>query len=278
MKRTTSLVVVLMMVGGCVAESGPGAPPPAVTESATTLEVADVANQVIRARYDDGELILDLHSRVEAGEVLSEIRLGSGELLTTLHLPNDRVVDEATFAGVQHSIDETRERLMGAYPDGVPQRFFNGIAQLGQDLWVQTEAFQDSALRYSTTWHNTVLRGTLSDVPFDTSTEVCGEVYEDPNVPWHTHADHDAKAELDGLDLTSPPTLEAGVDGPTDAPMEQAFLVPWKCGSTNCHGCCGGGFEPGDWCMWDAACYAHDKMCGDCDPGWFCFSGCVPDK
>lgn len=48
----------------------------------------------------------------------------------------------------------------------------------------------------------------------------------------------------------------------------------WPSGSS--HGCCGNYSGP---CLyWHPACYIHDKMCKDCKPTWFCFSGCQPDK
>lgn len=47
----------------------------------------------------------------------------------------------------------------------------------------------------------------------------------------------------------------------------------WPQGSD--HGCCGN--YSGNCWYWHPACWVHDKMCSDCTPRWFCFSGCVPD-
>jgi hypothetical protein len=41
------------------------------------------------------------------------------------------------------------------------------------------------------------------------------------------------------------------------------------------HGCCGN--YSGCCYLWTWECYAHDEICGNCRPRWFCFSGCVPD-
>jgi hypothetical protein len=47
----------------------------------------------------------------------------------------------------------------------------------------------------------------------------------------------------------------------------------WPKGSD--HGCCGNYSGP---CLyWHWACYVHDVLCTNCDPGWFCLPGCVPD-
>lgn len=47
----------------------------------------------------------------------------------------------------------------------------------------------------------------------------------------------------------------------------------WPRGSD--YGCCGN--YRGPCYYWHPVCYIHDKMCTDCTPRWFCFSGCVPD-
>lgn len=46
----------------------------------------------------------------------------------------------------------------------------------------------------------------------------------------------------------------------------------WPTGHS--HGCCGN-YSGCCW-YWHPACYIHDKMCINCKPRWFCFSGCVP--
>jgi len=47
----------------------------------------------------------------------------------------------------------------------------------------------------------------------------------------------------------------------------------WPRGSD--HGCCGNYSGP---CYYfHPVCFLHDKMCTDCTPRWFCFSGCKPD-
>jgi hypothetical protein len=48
----------------------------------------------------------------------------------------------------------------------------------------------------------------------------------------------------------------------------------WPRGSD--HGCCGN--YSGPCYYWHPVCYVHDKICTNCTPRWFCFSGCVPDK
>ncbi|MGN6495167.1 MAG: hypothetical protein ACTHLE_24480 [Agriterribacter sp.] len=52
------------------------------------------------------------------------------------------------------------------------------------------------------------------------------------------------------------------------------FSFGWPRGSD--HGCCGN-YQGPCW-YWHPVCYIHDKMCKNCTPKWFCFSGCVPDK
>lgn len=47
----------------------------------------------------------------------------------------------------------------------------------------------------------------------------------------------------------------------------------WPKGSD--HGCCAN--YSGPCYYWHPICWVHDKLCSDCKPGWFCFSGCVPD-
>ncbi|MRG46128.1 hypothetical protein GFS24_13445 [Chitinophaga sp. SYP-B3965] len=47
----------------------------------------------------------------------------------------------------------------------------------------------------------------------------------------------------------------------------------WPSGSS--HGCCGN--YSGCCYYWHPICYVHDKICSNCKPRWFCFSGCVPD-
>lgn len=45
----------------------------------------------------------------------------------------------------------------------------------------------------------------------------------------------------------------------------------WPSGSS--HGCCGNYSGP---CLyWHPLCYVHDVMCINCEPDWFCLSGCV---
>ncbi len=52
-----------------------------------------------------------------------------------------------------------------------------------------------------------------------------------------------------------------------------AWWCPLGCGSD--WGCCG---NYSGCCFYASLeCYIHDRMCGDCTPRWFCFSGCVPD-
>jgi hypothetical protein len=57
-----------------------------------------------------------------------------------------------------------------------------------------------------------------------------------------------------------------------DSPTSPSGLS-WPRGSD--HGCCGN--YSGPCYYWHPVCWAHDKLCSDCEPGWFCFSGCVPD-
>ncbi|GAA3619415.1 hypothetical protein [Flavivirga jejuensis] len=46
-------------------------------------------------------------------------------------------------------------------------------------------------------------------------------------------------------------------------------------GSGSSHGCCG---NYSGCCYYvNPICYVHDKLCTNCTPRWFCFSGCVPD-
>lgn len=47
----------------------------------------------------------------------------------------------------------------------------------------------------------------------------------------------------------------------------------WPQGSD--HGCCGN--YSGNCWYWHPVCYVHDVMCTNCEPAWFCLSGCVPD-
>lgn len=52
-----------------------------------------------------------------------------------------------------------------------------------------------------------------------------------------------------------------------------AWWCPLGCGSD--WGCCG---NYSGCCLYASLeCYIHDRLCGDCTPRWFCFSGCVPD-
>lgn len=41
------------------------------------------------------------------------------------------------------------------------------------------------------------------------------------------------------------------------------------------HGCCGN--YSGCCYYWNPLCWAHDEMCVNCSPSWFCLPGCVPD-
>jgi hypothetical protein len=51
----------------------------------------------------------------------------------------------------------------------------------------------------------------------------------------------------------------------------------WECDIPNCYGCCGGGFEPGDLCIYSDICLAHDLLCKLCDSPW-CGPNCEPDN
>ncbi len=68
--------------------------------------------------------------------------------------------------------------------------------------------------------------------------------------------------------------LEYTINNPDEFedPVSPAGLR-WPRGSD--HGCCGN--YSGPCYYWHPICWAHDKLCTDCEPGWFCFSGCVPD-
>jgi hypothetical protein len=68
--------------------------------------------------------------------------------------------------------------------------------------------------------------------------------------------------------------IEHTINNPNDfegQPSAKGFR--WPKGSD--HGCCGN--YSGPCYYWHPACYVHDKMCSDCTPRWFCFSGCIPD-
>lgn len=52
-----------------------------------------------------------------------------------------------------------------------------------------------------------------------------------------------------------------------------AWWCPLGCGSD--WGCCG---NYSGCCFYRSIeCYIHDRICTNCEPKWFCFSGCVPD-
>lgn len=59
--------------------------------------------------------------------------------------------------------------------------------------------------------------------------------------------------------------------------LKTSVLETPKCllGQGSDWGCCGN--YSGCCVFWNVACYIHDAMCSDCQPRWFCFSGCVPD-
>jgi hypothetical protein len=53
-----------------------------------------------------------------------------------------------------------------------------------------------------------------------------------------------------------------------------AWWCPIGCGSD--WGCCG---NYSGCCLYASLeCYIHDRICSNCEPRWFCFNGCVPDK
>ena len=52
-----------------------------------------------------------------------------------------------------------------------------------------------------------------------------------------------------------------------------SWWCPLGCGSD--WGCCA---NYSGCCFYRSIeCYIHDRLCSDCEPRWFCFSGCVPD-
>jgi hypothetical protein len=66
-----------------------------------------------------------------------------------------------------------------------------------------------------------------------------------------------------------PPTGTIG----TDVVAGCAWWCPLGCGSD--WGCCG---NYSGCCLYASVeCYIHDAICTNCEPRWFCFSGCVPD-
>jgi hypothetical protein len=68
--------------------------------------------------------------------------------------------------------------------------------------------------------------------------------------------------------------IDYTINNPNQFEGEASLLgFRWPRGSS--HGCCGN--YSGPCYYWHPVCYVHDKMCSDCSPRWFCFSGCVPD-
>lgn len=86
---------------------------------------------------------------------------------------------------------------------------------------------------------------------------------------------------MSGQDLLR--TMERIVNGGvvhqlTDAKKEAARDCAWWCplGCGTDWGCCG---NYSGCCFYASLeCYIHDRLCSNCEPRWFCFEGCVPDK
>lgn len=83
------------------------------------------------------------------------------------------------------------------------------------------------------------------------------------NIPYSTFTLKDLLAELSFYEAQHPENITASGCG----------IGWWPSGSS--HGCCGNYSGCCYHVHW--VCYVHDKICTNCKPRWFCFSGCVPD-
>lgn len=294
MKMKLATVVAMLALGaGCSTRASDPAPQVQV-EGLSTVSVTPTS---IVARYHSAKMDLVMTAQVVGDEVRSTIARPDGTVLTEVNVPNGANVQNAAVpARVRTAVDAAVSRfrtlkvtpgqlaLMRAVYDDAVERSY-----------LATESIGRGQLRFALNYHTSVLKAVLiedkspyyamtTDTALDcydcggttttTSTYTpsygtpCQEYYNDPNIPFHYEEDHPA-------DSTTMSTYDS-VNSTTSTTSEVSTATPylrWLQGSD--WGCCGN--YAGNCYYAHLACYAHDAICTQCKPSWFCFSGCKPD-